>query len=308
MTLQLEIVRTVTALRSSVSRWRGNGESVGVVPTMGMLHSGHLRLVGESRSRCRRTIVTIFVNAKQFDDAADFATYPRDEESDRAKLAAASVDVLYAPDPTEMYPPGFATTVSVGGIREPLCGAFRPGYCDGVATVVTKLLLQALADVAFFGEKDFQQLQIVRRLVRDLNIPTEIICVPTLREEDGLALSSRNVRLTGEERKIAPRLYRVLQAVSARFARGDDPDCPGAVRELLGAGFSKVDYVEVQDEDTLELADKSCPHARVFGAAHLGRTRLTDNVLVAPGPAPSMRLVDTPAAHGQHTATRWQHR
>jgi len=247
---------------------------------MGMLHSGHLRLVAASRSRCQRTVVSIFVNQKQFDDAVDFATYPRDEKSDEAKLAAASVDVLYAPNPAEMYPPGFATSVSVGGISSPLCGGFRPSYFDGITTVVTKILLQALPDVAFFGEKDFQQFQVVRRLVRDLDIPTEITCVPTLREEDGLALSSRNVRLTPEERKVAPNLYRVLKTVAARVASGDDPDCSGAARELLRAGFSHVDYLEVRDAETFELVEKTCPHARVFGAAHLGSTRLTDNVPV----------------------------
>lgn len=188
------IVRIVCELRSIVAAWRREGLRIAVVPTMGALHEGHLSLVRAALAKADRVIVTLFVNPKQFNNAADLAAYPRTEHDNAAKLASVGAHILYAPNAADIYPPGFATTVSVSDVSEGLCGAFRPGHFDGVATVVTKLLLQTGADLAFFGEKDFQQLHVVRQLVRDLDIPVEIIAGPTVREADGLALSSRNAR------------------------------------------------------------------------------------------------------------------
>lgn len=193
--MSIPIIRTLADLRKTVAVWRHDGLRVAVVPTMGALHEGHLSLVRAALERADRVIVTLFVNPKQFNSPADLAAYPRTEHEDAAKLAPLGAHMLYAPDGAEMYPDGFATTVSVSGVSEGLCGAYRPGHFDGVATVVAKLFLQTGADLAFFGEKDFQQLHVVRRMARDLDIPIEIVACPTVREEDGLAMSSRNVRL-----------------------------------------------------------------------------------------------------------------
>src|SRR5690606_28194043 len=203
------IVRAVADLRTIVAGWRREAASIAVVPTMGALHEGHLSLVRAALEKADRVIVTLFVNPKQFNSAADLAAYPRTEVEDAAKLAPLGAHLLYAPDAAEIYPEGFATAVSVGGVSEGLCGAFRPGHFDGVATVVAKLFLQTGADLAFFGEKDFQQLHVVRRMARDLDIPITVIGCPTVREEDGLALSSRNVRLSTTERRAAPKLAEI---------------------------------------------------------------------------------------------------
>ncbi|TIN75611.1 MAG: pantoate--beta-alanine ligase, partial [Mesorhizobium sp.] len=204
--MSVPIARTVSELRGVVAQWRRSGATIGIVPTMGALHDGHLSLVRKALERAERVIVTLFVNPKQFNSPADLIAYPRTESDDAAKLALLGTHLLYVPDTEEMYQVGFATAVSVSGISECLCGAFRPGHFNGVATVVAKLFLQAGADFAFFGEKDFQQLQLVRRLVRDLDIPITIVPCPTVREADGLALSSRNVRLSPAQRAIAPKL------------------------------------------------------------------------------------------------------
>lgn len=204
--MNVPIVRAVADLRTIVAGWRREAASIAVVPTMGALHEGHLSLVRAALEKADRVIVTLFVNPKQFNSAADLAAYPRTEVEDAAKLAPLGAHLLYAPDAAEIYPEGFATAVSVGGVSEGLCGAFRPGHFDGVATVVAKLFLQTGADLAFFGEKDFQQLHVVRRMARDLDIPITVIGCPTVREEDGLALSSRNVRLSLAERLAAPKL------------------------------------------------------------------------------------------------------
>ncbi|SJM30175.1 pantothenate synthetase (fragment) [Mesorhizobium delmotii] len=208
--MSIPIVRTVAELRKAVAEWRKQDLKVAVVPTMGALHEGHLSLVRAALDRADRVIVTLFVNPKQFNSAADLAAYPRTEHEDAAKLAPLGAHMLYAPFASEMYPEGFATTVSVAGVSEGLCGAYRPGHFDGVATVVAKLFLQTGADLAFFGEKDFQQLHVVRRIARDLDIPIEIVACPTVREEDSLAMSSRNVRLSASERQVAPRLAAIL--------------------------------------------------------------------------------------------------
>src|SRR3984893_13800368 len=211
---QLDIVRTIADLRSQIARWRKSGARIGLVPTMGALHEGHLALVRGGGAGCHRVAATIFINPKQFAPNEDLASYPRREAADLAMLRAAGVAVVFIPAVAEVYPPGFATTVRVAGLTDCLCGAHRAGHFDGVATVVTKLLLQSLPDVALFGEKDYQQLQVVRRLVRDLDIPARIEGVATVREPDGLALSSRNVQLTACERRVAPMLYRVLTRIA----------------------------------------------------------------------------------------------
>src|SRR5436190_22717827 len=214
----MDIVRTIAELRSLIARWRHAGELVGLVPTMGALHAGHLALVRAAQADCDRVVATIFVNPKQFAPGEDLASYPRREAADLTMLRSAGVALVFMPSVSEIYPPGFATTVRVAGLTDCLCGAHRPGHFDGVATVVTKLLLQSLPDAAYFGEKDFQQLLVVRRLARDLDIPVRIKGVPTVREADGLALSSRNAYLSQEERRTAPNLARVLRRIAATLS------------------------------------------------------------------------------------------
>ncbi|WP_113154449.1 pantoate--beta-alanine ligase [Nitratireductor sp. OM-1] len=282
--MSLSILRTVADLRDRVQTWRRAGERVAVVPTMGALHEGHLSLVRAGRERAERVIVTLFVNPKQFNNASDLAAYPRTEADDAAKLAPFGVDVLFAPGVEEMYGNGFATTVSVSGVSEGLCGAHRPGHFDGVATVVSKLLLQSGADCALFGEKDYQQLLVVRRLVADLNIPTEIIGCPTVREADGLALSSRNVRLTPEERRTAPAIANVLRETAERLASGmmAAPALEAARSALEAAGFDRVEYFDLRDAETLLPIERVDQPARLLAAAWLGETRLIDNLPVIP--------------------------
>ncbi|MGE3968573.1 MAG: pantoate--beta-alanine ligase [Dongiaceae bacterium] len=276
---ELSILRGVVELRGAVAAWRSAGESVGLVPTMGAIHEGHLALVRAARRDCRRVVATIFVNPTQFGPAEDFKRYPRDEAGDAALLAGAGADLLFAPALEAVYPAGFATTISVAGLTRHLCGPHRPGHFDGVATVVTKLLLMAGAARAYFGEKDFQQLQVIRRLATDLDIPTEIVGVPTLREPDGLALSSRNRYLDPEARKVAAVLPALLQDLSGRLAAGASP--APALEEgrkaLRAAGFDKLDYLELADEATLTPQAKLGPPARLFAAVWLGKTRLIDN-------------------------------
>ncbi|WP_265516565.1 pantoate--beta-alanine ligase [Nitratireductor luteus] len=282
--MSLPVMRTVSELRATTAAWRREGASIGIVPTMGALHEGHLSLVRAALARTDRVIVTLFVNPKQFNSAADLAAYPRTEMDDAAKLAPLGAHVLYAPYGEEIYGPGFATTVSVGGVSEGLCGAHRPGHFDGVATVVTKLFLQGGADFAFFGEKDFQQLHVVRRLARDLDIPIEIVGCPTVRESDGLALSSRNARLSAAERRIAPKLAETLFDTAARLAEGAPLAATlGTARVALEAGgFDRVEYLELRDEATLAPVGQAERPARLLVAAWLGETRLIDNVKVTP--------------------------
>jgi pantoate--beta-alanine ligase len=278
------ILRRLGDLRACRARWRDEGARVAVVPTMGALHAGHLSLVRAAKSAADRVIVTIFVNPRQFNNPADLAGYPRTEARDAELLVPFAVDAIYAPDPDQIYPEGFATTVSVAGVSEGLCGAHRPGHFDGVATIVAKLFLQTEADCAFFGEKDYQQLMVVRRLVRDLDIPAEVIGCPTVREPDGLALSSRNVRLSAPGRQAAPALHRALDGAARAISGGAAPaPTLAAAREaILDAGFSEVEYLELRAEGTLApLAALDVP-ARLLAAAHLDGVRLIDNVAVAP--------------------------
>ena len=282
--MSLQIVRTLPELRDAVAIWRREGATVGVVPTMGALHDGHLSLVAAARARADRVIVTLFVNPKQFNSATDLASYPRTEGQDAAKLDGTGADILYVPDAATIYPDGFVTTVSVAGPSRGLDGDARPGHFDGVATVVTKLLLQTDADVAFFGEKDFQQLQVVRRLVRDLDIAVEIVGCPTVREPDGLAMASRNLRLSEVERRIAPALHQAMLAAADAIRRGTPvTEAIQACRGALGAaGFGTVDYVELRSANNLApLAAAPTEPARLLAAAWLGQVRLIDNIAVA---------------------------
>lgn len=282
--MDLDVVRSVAELRARVKYWRDQGLTVAFVPTMGALHEGHLTLVRQGREVADRVVASVFVNPTQFGPNEDFSRYPRQEEKDATLLESAGCNLLFAPTVAEMYPPGFATSVHVAGVSEGLCGTFRPGHFDGVATVVTKLLLQCLPDVALFGEKDFQQLKVIERLARDLDVPVRIQGVPTVREADGLAMSSRNAYLSAEERRIAPELYRVLQRVADGLRQGGlAPElCAAASRDLLAAGFLSVDYVEVRAADTLAPVERLAAPARIIAAARLGGARLIDNLAVAP--------------------------
>ncbi len=284
MAASIATVRTVKELRAEVAKWRKAGETVALVPTMGALHAGHLSLIGIAKNHETRIVASIFVNPAQFGPKEDFKRYPRDEAGDLAKLAQAGVDLLYIPHTAEMYPRGFATKVTLPSLTEDLCGAARPNHFEGVATVVTKLLLQCAPDVAVFGEKDYQQLLVIKQVVHDLNIPVQIVPGSIVREEDGLALSSRNGYLSAAERKTAPILHQVLSEAAAALANGEGCDAVTSAGrfKLEGKGF-RVDYVAVRDPETLApLFGPIKGPARVMGAAYLGTTRLIDNVPTAP--------------------------
>lgn len=280
---ELPIARTVQALRAHVAGWRRRGERVALVPTMGALHAGHLALVELARREGRRVVVSLFVNPRQFAPTEDLDRYPRREAEDAALLAQAGADLLYAPSVGEMYGRGGATTVRVGGVSEPLEGAFRPHFFDGVATVVAKLLIQCAPEAAVFGEKDWQQLQVVRRMATDLDLPVEIVAGETVREADGLALSSRNAYLAPAERAAAVALPRVLLSIAAAAADGSDwraAEVAGRAT-LTAAGFGPIDYLELRHAETLARFEGEIDGpARVLGTAWLGTTRLIDNVPV----------------------------
>ncbi len=284
MAAALDTVRTVAELRARVKEWRDGGAAVGLVPTMGALHEGHLSLARHAQTIADKTVATIFVNPKQFGENEDFGVYPRTEERDGELLASVGTDLLFAPAVGEMYPEGSATQVSVPGIGDVLEGEHRPGFFSGVATIVVKLLLQALPDVAVFGEKDYQQLQVIKRFARDLDIPVRIEGAPTVREADGLAMSSRNAYLNEEERAIAPALNRAIIAVADAARAGGDIRAAEskAMAEVLDAGFKSVDYLCVRDAESLEPVDDVRRPARVLAAAWLGGARLIDNVGVRP--------------------------
>jgi pantoate--beta-alanine ligase len=279
------IARTLSDLRSVVRGWRDAGERVSVVPTMGALHEGHLSLVRAAKDQSERVIVTLFVNPTQFGNPDDLETYPRTEADDAKKLAPFEVDLLYAPDAGEIYPKGFATTVSVAGVSEGLCGDFRPGHFDAVATVVAKLLLQTAADVAFFGDKDYQQLHVIRRMARDLDIPVTIVACPTIREPDQLAISSRNVQLSPEDRKRAPVLAATLFEAAGRIEAGEPVAevLQDGVAALKAAGFETMEYLELRAASDLRALDRLDEPARLLVATYLGTTRLIDNVEVGHG-------------------------
>ncbi len=278
------VARTAADLARRVGAWRDAGDSIALVPTMGAIHDGHLALVEAARQGCRRVVTSLFVNPAQFGPGEDLAAYPADEAADARRLAMAGVDLLYAPSAEEMYPQGFATTVAVsGGLTEGLCGASRPTHFAGVATVVAKLFTQCAPDAAWFGEKDYQQLLVVRRLARDLDLAVRVEAVATVREADGLAISSRNAYLSENERRIAPVLHRTLSAMAERLAGGRAAAADEIARgtaELMDAGFAAVDYVAVCDAETLAPVGRVHRPARILAAAHLARTRLIDNVAV----------------------------
>jgi pantoate--beta-alanine ligase len=280
----ITIVRSVKDLRAQVAKWREAGDTTALVPTMGALHAGHLSLIAVAKGHADRVVTSIFVNPAQFGPKEDFKRYPRDEAGDVEKLAEAGVDLVFIPDTVEMYPPGFATKVSLPSLTQDLCGAARPNHFEGVATVVTKLLLQCAPDVAVFGEKDYQQLLVIKQLVRDLNIQVRIVSAPIVREADGLALSSRNGHLSPAERTTAPLLHQVLSEAAAGLADGEGCDAvSGAARFKLEAKGFRVDYVAIRDPETLApLFGPIKGPARVMGAVHLGATRLIDNVPTAP--------------------------
>lgn len=302
----LPLARTVAELRASVAAWRAAGERVAFVPTMGALHEGHLSLVRQGKQQAERVVASVFVNPTQFAPTEDLARYPRQEAKDAELLAGAGCDLLYLPSPLEIYPAGFSTAVTVSGVSEDLEGAFRPQMFGGVATVVAKLLIQAQPDIALFGEKDFQQLLVIRRLARDLDLPVEILAGATVREADGLAMSSRNAYLTPAERATAASLNRILSQAAARVRGGETVAAAEAWAgaALIDAGFEKVDYVAIRDaEDLSPLTASDVAEivrnvveippivssgegaifksgARILAAAWLGKTRLIDNLPV----------------------------
>jgi pantoate--beta-alanine ligase len=276
-----KIIATVMELRRWVAEARSSGARVGLVPTMGALHEGHLSLVRETQSRCGATVVSIFVNPTQFGPHEDFARYPRRFETDVAKLGGLA-DAVFAPSAAEMYPEGFATRIGVGGPALGLEADFRPNFFSGVATVVAKLLIAVAPDEAIFGEKDYQQLLVIRRMAADLRLPVEIRSGATAREPDGLAMSSRNAYLSLDERKVAGQLNTVLQDVAKKVQLGGDiADAEHYGRNtLLAAGFSGVDYVAIRDAATLAPIETLARPARVLVAAKIGTTRLIDNLPV----------------------------
>ncbi len=278
------VLESVASLRETVAGWRAEGSSVALVPTMGALHAGHMALVHAARAAAGRTVVSLFVNPAQFAPNEDFSSYPRSAADDLAKLAEAGADAVFMPPVDAVYPPGFATAVRVDGVTAGLESAARPHFFAGVATVVTKLLLQCLPDAAYFGEKDYQQLATVRRLVADLDIPCRIEAVPTVRAADGLALSSRNAYLSTDERRVAPALFRVLSDMAAALAAGGaaTDEVVRGIAALEAAGFGRIDYLAVCDAETLKPVTRVEGPARVLAAAWLGTTRLIDNVPVEP--------------------------
>jgi pantoate--beta-alanine ligase len=275
----------VQIVRNSEELARGRAElggSVALVPTMGALHAGHMTLVAAAKKRAERAVASIFVNPAQFGEGEDFGRYPRREAEDLSMLEQAGCDLVWLPSVHDVYPPGFATTVSVSGVSERWEGEARPGHFDGVATVVAKLLLSVRPDVALFGEKDFQQLAVIRRMVSDLSIPVEIVGVPTVREADGLALSSRNTYLSPQEREHAAALPRALEA--ARVAIRDGMPVAEALQRgkqsLVDAGFVRIDYFALVDAATLEPLEQPADRMRLIAAAMIGTTRLIDNIAV----------------------------
>jgi pantoate--beta-alanine ligase len=279
----VQIIRKINALRPAVADLKRSGR-LAFVPTMGALHAGHMALVREAKRRAEHVAASIFVNPTQFAANEDLSSYPRHEAEDAAMLEEAGCAILWAPDVAVMYPEGFATSIQVAGVSEGLCGASRPGHFDGVATVVAKLFRQVRPDIALFGEKDYQQLAVIRRMARDLDLDVEIAAVPTQRDADGLALSSRNAYLSKEERIAARALPRTLVETCQAIVDGRDVAAAlsEAVEKLRAAGFDPIDYVELCDAETLEPMDRFDRPARLLAAARLGRTRLIDNMAIDP--------------------------
>ncbi len=279
----MQTIRTLEALRSGIADFRSSGAAIALVPTMGALHAGHCALIEAAKRPGRKVVASIFVNPKQFGANEDLSRYPRKETADLAMLKAAGCDLVWLPPVETMYPDGFATNISVSGVSDGLDGAARPGHFDGVATVVAKLFNQVRPDLALFGEKDFQQLAVIRRMVVDLDFAIEIQGVPTQRDDDGLALSSRNVYLDAEQRTSAVALPRALGVAAKAIARGDDPQAAlGMARDTLAAAGFTVEYVDLVDAETLAPANDPGRARRLLAAAKLGATRLIDNLAVPP--------------------------
>ena len=278
----MQIIRDLGALRESVSRLKGQGREIALVPTMGALHNGHIALMREAARNDRAVIVSIFVNPLQFGPAEDFDAYPRDEAQDLSLLEAEGVAVAWLPDVATMYAQGHKTSIHVASLGDSLEGLVRPGHFDGVATVVAKLFNQVGPDIALFGEKDFQQLAVIRQMVRDLDLAVSIEAVATLRADDGLALSSRNAYLTADERSVAAALPRILNAAADAIRKGADLaiTLAGAPPALIRAGFTSVDYFELCDASSLQPLLGLNRNARLLVAARLGTTRLIDNIAV----------------------------
>ncbi len=276
------ILRTVAELRFVVRGWKAAGETIGVVPTMGALHDGHLSLARAAKKDCKRVVTTIFVNPMQFNNPDDLKKYPRSEEADVTLLSSVGVDAVFIPPPEEVYPNGFLTVVSVGGVSEPLEGRMRPGHFDGVATVVTKLFGMTEADRGYFGQKDWQQLQVVQRLVSDLNLPVSVVGCETIREADGLAMSSRNLRLSPQGRTKAVVLFSAitLAAQDIRAGQSDRMAIREAAETVRAAGFERVEYIELRDSETLMPSDDPRRPRRMLAAAWLDGVRLIDNIPV----------------------------
>ncbi|MEO6247460.1 MAG: pantoate--beta-alanine ligase [Sphingomicrobium sp.] len=276
----MQIISDMAGLPSALSTLRATGERIALVPTMGALHAGHMALVAEARRRADRVVATIFVNPLQFGAGEDLDRYPRREVEDFAMLEAGGCDLVWLPTAAHLYPAGFATNIKVAGVSERWDGAARPGHFDGVATVVAKLLIAVMPHVALFGEKDYQQLAMIRRLIADLGMPVEVVGVATVRDSDGLALSSRNAYLSADERRRAVALPRALDAARDAIRAGSTVD--GVLRKaqltLEEAGFSAPDYLALVDEASLEPLDKPSDNARLIVAAKLGTTRLIDNL------------------------------
>ena len=278
------IARDVLDLRKVVAEWRQEAKTVALVPTMGAIHAGHLSLISKAKSCCDRVIASVFVNPTQFDENEDLDAYPANEEEDVRELTSVGTDLVFCPNRKDIYPEGFSTVISVSGLTAGLCGPFRPGHFDGVVTVVAKLFLQSLPDIAIFGEKDYQQLLVIRQLAKDLNIPLDIVGAPIVREEDGLAMSSRNRYLSEKERIVAPEIYRILKIVAERIIiKPNDCEliCRVAREELLEKGFEAVDYITICHSETLEPLSVYNSPARIFVAARLGQARLIDNLPIS---------------------------
>jgi pantoate--beta-alanine ligase len=280
----VQIVRDIETLRAAVAELRAGGGTIGFVPTMGALHAGHMALVAEGRRRADHVVASIFVNPTQFAADEDLSTYPRREASDAKMLEEEGCAILWSPDVATMYPGGSRITVRAGSLGEGLDGASRPGHFDGVTTVVSRLFDQIRPDIALFGEKDFQQLAVIRQMVREMGLVVEIIGVPTQRDADGLALSSRNAYLSDEERQAARALPRALGEAAAAIQRGGEvAEALATAKERLAkAGFEAVDYVELCDAETLAPVTAVERPARLLAAARIGRTRLIDNLAVEP--------------------------
>lgn len=276
----MQTINTLAMLRNATGAIRGEGRSLALVPTMGALHAGHIALVEAAQAACDAVAVSIFVNPAQFGVNEDLDAYPRQLEADSTLLRAAGVNILWAPTVAEVYPDGFSTGVSVRGVSEGLCGGARPGHFDGVALVVAKLFNQVAPDKAFFGEKDYQQLAVIRRMARDLDFDLEIVGVPTVRDADGLALSSRNAYLSFENRAKAVALPNAMRAAIAAMQAGEPVAHALAHAEasIQNGGFDSVDYIELCDADTLALLTEYRQPARLIAAARMGSTRLIDNM------------------------------